>query len=128
MRTDITRLFRNPPQLALLRRLLPEPALGVRCLLYGVADGAEAVSLLATLAPEPGDPVEIVGRDLDASLLDAARTWTYLPGHAPDGVDLDQYRRVIEAEPGGGWAVREPYRPMLRYEVGDCLLYTSRCV
>jgi hypothetical protein len=91
----------------------------VRALIYGVADGAEAVSLLATLAPAPQDPVEIVGRDVDAALLDAARTWTYLPGHVPDGTDLLRYDQVLEPRPGGGWALREAYRGMVRYEAGD---------
>lgn len=118
-RTDITRLFRNPAQLEQIADLLRERE-AVSVLVYGAADGAEVVSLLATLAA-PGDrQVSIRGRDLDESLIEAARSWCYLPQHAPDGLP-DAASRVLEPRPVEGWQVRESYRQCLTYEVGNVL-------
>jgi hypothetical protein len=117
-RTHITRLFRNRAQLAVLARLLP-PGPPCSVLVYGVADGAEAVSLLAVLAPEGHEPVQVRGRDLDDELLAAARTWRYEAGHAPDGLPPEG-ERVLEAH-GEGWQVRPERRAALAYERGDVL-------
>jgi hypothetical protein len=117
-RTHITRLFRNRPQLAVVGRLLP-PGTVRSVLVYGVADGAEAVSLLAVLAPDPDDPVAVLGRDLDDDLLAAARTWRYLPDHAPDGLPPEA-ARVLRPD-GDGWQVRPDRRAALAYEHGDVL-------
>ncbi|OWY61235.1 hypothetical protein B7486_64860, partial [cyanobacterium TDX16] len=103
---------------AVLARLLP-PGSVSSVLVYGVADGAEAVSLLATLAPTEHDPLVVRGRDLDDELLAAARTYRYEPEHAPDGLPAEA-DRVLEAD-GAGWVVRRSRRSALVYERGDVL-------
>jgi hypothetical protein len=117
-RTDITRLYRNPAQLQVLAGLLAGSPRPLRLLVYGVADGAEAVSLLAAIAPDADDDVLVLGRDLDEGLLAAARAGGYLPGHAPDGLPPAALA-VLEPRAGSGWIVRAEQRPRLRYEVGD---------
>ena len=118
-RTNITRLFRNPAQLLVLARVVPRPEAGVtRILVYGVADGAEAVSLLATFLPRDGTDVVVVGRDVDDELLAAAEVGTYLPGHAPGGLPAAG-EAVLERRRGGGWTVRPEHRGALRFERGD---------
>lgn len=117
-RTHLTRLFRNRAQLRVLARLL-EPGSVRSALVYGVADGAEAVSLLAVLAPDEADPMVIVGRDVDDGLLAAARTYRYLPDHAPGGL-APEGARVLEPD-GDGWIVRTERRGALTYEHGDVL-------
>jgi len=118
-RTDVTRLFRNRAQLAVLERSVRVQD-GSRLLVYGVADGAEAVSLLATLAPDPATDVVIRGRDLDDALLRAAEEGSYLPAHAPDGLPAAA-ASVLRPARGGGWTVRPDRRAALRYEHGDVL-------
>lgn len=115
-RTDITRLFRNPPQLEVLAAHLAGRPRPLRVLVYGVADGAEAVSLLAFLAPEPGTAA-VVGRDVDDDLLACARAGRYLPEHAPAGLPPEA-EAVLEPA-GRGWSLRAERRGDLRYEAGD---------
>lgn len=119
-RTDVTRLFRNRAQLGVLSRALLPLVDGDRILVYGVADGAEAVSLLAVLVPDPSTEVRLVGRDVDDALLTAAADGRYLPAHAPDGLPSTA-ATVLEPAPGGGWRVLPERRRQLHYERGDVL-------
>lgn len=111
-------MFRNPPQLALLARLLrsrPAPW-GVR--VYGVADGAEAVSLLITVDPDAGDGLLIEGYDIDQAHLAAAADLCFAPEQfAPDVAPASHPRHLRSV--GGAWCLRDEWRPMVRIEPGD---------
>lgn len=125
----ITRLFRNPPQLRTLARLLAGRE-RLRILVHAMADGAEAVSLLVALDPagrpdrpgRSGRPVdlEIHGRDLCAAYVEDAKTFTYSKRHMPraGAFPSGPYLRRL---PLGGWKVRSRWRSVFRYAEGDVL-------
>jgi hypothetical protein len=116
----ITRLFRNPPQLRALVRLL-DGRERLRFLVHAMADGAEAVSLLVALGParRPVD-LEIQGRDLCAVYVEDAKTFAYSKRHMPGRVPfpVGPYLRHL---PLGGWKVRSRWRNVFRYAEGDVL-------
>lgn len=122
-RRAITRLFRNPPQLELIAQQLRAQSPGsLRIAIHGVADGAEAVSLLVALDPaRTGQEVHIDGFDLEASYLEHARRFSY----APQQFDADAWRHEVAAylEEGaaGGWTVADRWRSCLSYAQQDVL-------
>jgi hypothetical protein len=119
----ITRLFRNPPQLRTVARLLAGRE-RLRLLVHAMADGAEAVSLLVALDPagRPGPPVdlEIEGRDLCAAYVEDAKTFTYSKRHMPR-VEPFPFGPYLRRLPLGGWKVRSRWRGVFRYAEGDVL-------
>lgn len=119
-RTAITRLFRNPPQLALLTALLGDAGPSALVRIYGVADGAEAVSLLVAIAPPEDATLAIEGLDIADAYLRAADDLVFTPAHFADGVDPDSYRTYLEAV-DGGWRVPVRWRRFLRFSRGDVL-------
>ncbi len=119
-RSDITRMFRNPPQLgALIRLVADRPQL--RVAIYGVADGAEAVSLLVAADPaRTSIGLRIDGYDINGEYLRLADTYTYprrhfLPDHGPA-----RYADYFEPS-GSGWRLRERWRACITYAYGDVL-------
>lgn len=121
-RRRITRLFRNPPQLDLIARELgDDPSRELRVAIHGVADGAEAVSLLATLDPaRSGRRVHIDGFDLEESYLEHARRFTYAPDQLEEGAGTSRIEQYLERGPGG-WVVMDRWRTCLDYAQQDVL-------
>ncbi|MES1242683.1 MAG: CheR family methyltransferase [Acidobacteriota bacterium] len=116
----ITRLFRNPPQLRALARLLAGRE-RLRILVHAMADGAEAVSLLVALDPAawPVD-LEIHGRELSAGYVEDAKTFAYSKLHMPRRPPLP-FGAYLSRRLLGGWAVRSRWRSVFRYAEGDVL-------
>lgn len=119
-RTAITRLFRNPPQLALLATLLGPQRSSSRVRIYGVADGAEAVSLLVALAPPEHATLVIEGVDISEAYLHAAEDLVFTPEHFAEGVDPADHHTYLEAV-DDGWRLGSPWRRFLRFSHGDVL-------
>lgn len=117
-RTTITRLFRNPPQLALLAALVGADGGSALIRIYGVADGAEAVSVLVSLAPDEEDTLRIEGFDISDDYLRAADDLCFTPGHFGEGVDPAAFAAHLEAV-AGGWRLRAPWRRFLVFAHGD---------
>lgn len=117
---SISRLFRNPPQLRAIARLLAGRD-RLRLLVHAMADGSEPVSLLAALDPvrHPVD-LEIQGRDLCAPYVRDAKAFAYSKRHMPHRVPFDfapYLRRLLL----GGWKVRSRWRSVFHYAEGDVL-------
>jgi chemotaxis methyl-accepting protein methylase len=112
----ITRLERNPPQLALLARqlLAREGPAPLRVAVHGVADGSEAVSLLVALAPRPDDGLLIHGFDFNATWLDLAGRFSY-----PRQPLRSEARRFLRRTVTGRWRLRRPWRRFLRFAPRD---------
>lgn len=119
-RTTITRLFRNPPQLAVLAALLGAGGASAFVRIYGVADGAEAVSVLVALDPSADATLRIEGFDISDDYLRAASELLFTDGHFADGVDPTVFATHLEAT-GGGWRLREPWRRFLTFSRGDVM-------
>lgn len=124
-RAAITRLFRNPPQLRLLARQLSRAGVSGRplhILVHGMADGAEAVSLMLALDPAR-NPVDfrIEGRDLCREYVEDAKTFCYTRQHFPSRIDPRDFREYLWRRPFGGWSLRRRWRSFFHYAQGDVL-------
>lgn len=117
----ITRLFRNPPQLRVIARQLAGRD-RLRLLVHGMADGAEAVSLLIVLDPahRPLD-LRIEGRDLCAAYVEDAKTFTYSKKHGPRNLDMRAFDAYLWRLPMGGWRVRKRWQDVFHYAEGNVL-------
>lgn len=113
-------MFRNRPQLALLAALLGDRGPSARVRIYGVADGAEAVSLLVAIAPTEDATLAIEGLDISDEYLRAADELRFLPGHFGAGVDPAAHRRYLEPV-DGGWRLATQWRRFLHFSPGDVL-------
>jgi chemotaxis methyl-accepting protein methylase len=117
---SISRLFRNPPQLRTIARLLAGRE-RLRLLVHAMADGAEPVSLLAALDPARRPiGLEIQGRDLCAPYVEDAKAFTYSKRHMPrlEPFPFGPYLRRLFL---GGWKVRSRWRSVFHYAQGDVL-------
>lgn len=124
-RTAITRLFRNPPQLRLLTGLLGEDGHSAQIRIYGVADGAEAVSLLVSIDPPDDADLSIEGFDISAEYLRAAQDLVFTDAHFAAGVDPAAYGDHLERV-ADGWQVRGRWRRFLHFAHGDVLAAGDR--
>lgn len=121
--TDITRLFRNVPQLQLLSKLIvsrhPE---NVDICIHGVADGSEAVSILVMLDPDRHNfNIHIDGHDIRPDYIEQAKRSIYSAAHftdeaLPDDIRLDAY---LEPTSGESWALRKQWQSNISYSCGD---------
>src|SRR5262249_50264165 len=125
-RTDITRMFRNARQLQTLARLLLacEPS-SLRIAIYGVADGAEAVSLLIALDPatRPVD-VRIQGYDINADYLRFAVAFSFPSRHFAPGHSPGAYPSYLERQ-GDDWQLRSKWRSHISFAVKNVLSLES---
>jgi SAM-dependent methyltransferase len=125
-RTRITRMFRNQPQLDALARLLREPApLGLRIAIYGVADGAEAASLLIALDPARSAlEIRMDGFDINDDYLRCARAFSFTaehfgPDHRPS--DYPDYLEQVDDT----WELAARWRAGLTFERGNVLAIST---
>lgn len=119
-RTTITRLFRNPPQLAVLTELLGTGGPSALVRIYGVADGAEAVSVLVSLAPAEDATLRIEGFDISDDYLRAADDLSFTRGHFAESVDPAAFSVHLEPT-DGGWRLRDRWRRFLTFDHGDVM-------
>ncbi len=121
-RTTITRIFRNPPQLRLLARLLRESGRNpLRVAIYGVADGAEAVSLLIALDPlQTGLAVEIAGFDIADEYLTQGRQFVYTAQHFDRAFPPSAGAPYLEPV-GDSWRLAARWQPRITLAYGNVL-------
>lgn len=106
--------------MALLTALLGDAGPSARVRIYGVADGAEAVSLLVSIAPAEDATLSIEGLDISDDYLRAADELFFAPAHFGAGEDPTAHRPYLEPV-AGGWRVPERWRRFLRFSHGDVL-------
>ena len=121
-RSTITRIFRNPPQLRLLARLLHELGRNpLHVAIYGVADGAEAVSLLIALDPlQTKLMVEIAGFDIAAEYLTYGREFVYTAQHFDQAVPATACVPYLEPV-GESWRLAAHWQPLITLAYGNVL-------
>jgi hypothetical protein len=122
-RTNITRLFRNPPQLQLLSTLLPLSHKDIyRVVIYGVADGSEAVSLLIALDPaRTGIQLEIYGFDICTEYLTYAGKFLFTKQHFPPNLKPEDFDNYLERDGKGDWRLKSQWQPFIRYSYANVL-------
>ncbi len=123
----ITRLFRNPTQLALIARLLPDPLRQpCRIAVHGVADGCEAVSLLASLVPDTADPagvdLRIDGFDNNPTWLAMAHRFTFAQQQLPPEVPASLRRLLRRGVLRRDLYLRTPWRGFFSFSESDVLV------
>jgi|SRR5579859_1830265 len=120
--TNITRIFRNPPQLRLLAGLLREAGHDpLQVVIYGVADGAEAVSLLIALDPaRTGIAVTIAGFDIAQEYLAYGRQFLFTPRHFVDTITPAECAPyLVPAE--RGWRLAPGWQKRIHFAYGNVL-------
>jgi chemotaxis methyl-accepting protein methylase len=120
-RTNITQLFRNPPQLRLLAKLLSAEK-SCRVAVYGVADGSEAVSLLLSLDPiRTKVELQIKGLDICPEYLAHAENFTFSARHFPAHTNPRNLEAYLERVDEQSWRVKARWRALINYAHGDVL-------
>jgi hypothetical protein len=121
-RGDITLMFRNRAQLEVLARLLhARSECPIDVAIYGVADGAEAVSLLVATDPaQTPTRLRIAGYDINDDYLSHAATFTYPSGHFPASESPDRHPAYFESV-GGDWRVRPEWQAHISIGRGNVL-------
>ena len=119
--TNITQLFRNPPQLKLLAELLSRH--NSCCVaIYGVADGSEAVSLLLSLDPfRTKLELHIEGFDICSEYLAYAESFTFTTRHFPKNVNPRNLATYLDRVDGQSWRVKQNWRALISYACRDVL-------
>jgi CheR methyltransferase-like protein len=120
-RLNITRLFRNLPQLRLLAKLLSGKK-SCRVAIYGVADGSESVSLLLALDPiRTKVKLQIKGFDICNEYLAYAENFTFTTRHFPNHIDPRNLAAYLECVDEQSWRVKPRWRALISYAHGDVL-------
>jgi len=122
---NVSQLWRNPEQWEVLEeRLLPELAASgtnrVRCWSAGSSYGAEAYTLAACARRSiPRAQVSVLGTDIDARMVDRARTGVFTPEDARDAptATLAAHFAMVD----GAWHASPELKRMVRFEQGDLL-------
>jgi len=127
---NVTGFFRNPEAWEALRPVLQdltENNRTVRLWSAPSADGREPYSaaMLALDDPDIDDSrVEVLGTDINADILEAARNATYETSHTTDIADelapLDDYAEYVE-EDGNTFTVKEAVTDMVTFEQHDLI-------
>ncbi|MDS0261592.1 protein-glutamate O-methyltransferase CheR [Haloarcula sp. S1CR25-12] len=127
---NVTGFFRNPEAWEALRPVLRELTANnrtVRLWSAPSADGREPYSaaMLALDDPEiDASRVEILGTDINADILDAARAATYETSHTTDIAEelapLDSYAEYVEEE-GNTFRVKDRVTEMVTFEQHDLI-------
>jgi hypothetical protein len=119
--TNITQLFRNPPQLRLLAKLLSRKNY-CRVAIYGVADGSEAVSLLLSLDPfRTKFKLQIEGFDICSEYLAYAESFTFTTRHFPKHINPRNLAGYLERVDEQSWRVKPHWRALISYANRDVL-------
>jgi SAM-dependent methyltransferase len=119
--TNITQLFRNPPQLRLIAKLLSAKN-SCRVAVYGVADGSEAVSLLLSLDPfRTKVELQIKGLDICHEYLAHAENFTFSARHFPTNINPRNLGVYLERVDEQSWRVKTCWRALISYAHGDVL-------
>jgi chemotaxis methyl-accepting protein methylase len=119
-REHITRLFRNEPQLQLISRLLKEKQSPLKIKIFGVADGAEAVSLVCYLDPAQSNlEFFIEGSDISAGYIEDGRKFIYLPSEVQQHTNMDQFKNYIIKRWDGKYSLKNEWRKFLSLEQED---------
>jgi chemotaxis protein methyltransferase CheR len=126
---NVSQLWRHPEQWTVLERdVLPELARAgrVRAWSAGCSYGAEAFTLAAVCKSViPSANVTITGIDIDARMIERARTGVFSQGDARS-VKPGLMRRWFTDLPGGGHQARPELRAITRFDVGDLLRVQPR--
>jgi chemotaxis protein methyltransferase CheR len=121
---NVSQLWRHPEQFEVLERhVLPELARTgrIRAWSAGCSYGAEAFTLAAVcLGTVPAANVTITGVDIDARMIERARTGVFSAADAR-GVDPGLMERWFARRPDGGYEALPALRALTRFEVGDLL-------
>jgi chemotaxis methyl-accepting protein methylase len=115
-------MFRNPPQLKLLSKLLASSSDDLcRIAIYGVADGSEAVSLLISLDPQRNRMnLKIEGFDICSEYLEHAKKFIFTDRHFPPNIKLGDFNNYLERD-DRGWRLKLKWQPLIDYALGDVL-------
>jgi chemotaxis protein methyltransferase CheR len=120
---NVSQLWRNPEQwLVLGKAVLPELARHrrVRAWSAGSSYGAEAFTLAAVAAEAiPGHAIAIRGTDIDARMVDRARTGEFSRADVRDAPPALLKRWFVPTD--GGWRAKDELRRVVRFEQGDLL-------
>ena len=126
---NVSQLWRHPEQFTTLERhVLPELAQAghIRAWSAGCSYGAEAYTLAAVAkSTVPKARVSITGTDIDARMVERARSGRFRAGDAratPPGV----MKRWFTELPEGGWEALPELKAIARFEVGDLLRVRPR--
>jgi chemotaxis protein methyltransferase CheR len=122
---NVSQLWRNPEQWRVLdERVLPDLAAGggnrVRIWSAGASYGAEAYTLAAiSRRAIPHARVSILGTDVDARMVERARTGVFSAEDARDapGDLLARHFELVD----GAWHARDELKRLVRFEQGDLL-------
>ena len=127
---NVTGFFRNPEAWEALRPVLRDLTANnrtVRLWSAPSADGREPYSaaMLALDDPEiDASRVEVLGTDINADILEAAREATYETSHTTDIAEelapLDDYAEYVEEE-GNTFTVKETVTDMVTFEQHDLI-------
>jgi chemotaxis protein methyltransferase CheR len=126
---NVSQLWRHPEQFDVLARdVLPELAEAgrIRAWSAGCSYGAEAFTLAAVCrSVVPHADVSITGLDIDARMIERARTGIFTPGDAR-AVAPGLMTRWFTRLPDGRFEAVPALRAMCRFEVGDLLRVRPR--
>ena len=127
---NVTGFFRNPEAWEALRPVLQdltENNRSVRLWSAPSADGREPYSAAMLALDDPdvdASRVEVLGTDINADILEAARDATYETSHTTDIAEelapLDDYTEYVE-EDGNTFTVKETVTDMVTFEQHDLI-------
>jgi len=127
---NVTGFFRNPEAWEALRPVLQdltENNRSVRLWSAPSADGREPYSAAMLALDDPdvnASRVEVLGTDINADILEAARDATYETSHTTDIAEelapLDDYAEYVE-EDGNTFTVKETVTDMVTFEQHDLI-------
>lgn len=117
-RARITQIFRNPPQLALIKgQLQSEQNDKLRIAIHGVADGAEALSVLMALDPlRSGYQVSIEGCDIAKPYLAHAAQFVYTETQLPTDVWQAYFTDYLERDAQNNWLIKPEWQSVFQYD------------
>ncbi len=132
---NVTGFFRNPEAWEALRPVLRDLTANnrtVRLWSAPSADGREPYSAAMLALDDPdidARKVEVLGTDINADILEAAREATYETSHTTDIAEelapLDDYAQYVE-EAGNTFQVKEAVRDMVTFEQHDLIRGQSK--
>ena len=116
-RQRITQIFRNPPQLALIASQLQTiEHKQLRIAIHGVADGAEALSVLMAIDPlRSGYQVSIEGRDIAKPYLAHAEQFLYTETQLPPHVQQAYFSDYLDRDAQNNWLVKPEWQSVFQY-------------
>ncbi|MBX0287107.1 CheR family methyltransferase [Haloarcula salinisoli] len=127
---NVTGFFRNPEAWEALRPVLRDLTANnrtVRLWSAPSADGREPYSAAMLALDDPdidARKVEVLGTDINADILEAAREATYETSHTTDIAEelapLDDYAQYVEEE-GNTFQVKEAVKDMVTFEQHDLI-------